>query len=109
MKKIIIAGVAAIVLMAASTAYAFTTGPELNSSTSGETTYDEGIWQEFHDEMLKNKKAFLDEKVDDGIITQEEADEIYGRMSERQRYCESNGGMSFGGKRAARGCGAGWR
>ena len=38
--------------------------------------YDEGAWEKFRDEMLENKKAILDKRVDDGILGREKADEI---------------------------------
>ena len=82
--------------------------------TYGQMAYEEGLWEEYNDEMLKNKKAYLDEKVTEGTITQEEADEIYANIEARQEACLGNGtggygggmmGLGFGG--GGRGCGGG--
>jgi len=59
--------------------------------TYGQICYDENSWEEFRNEMLKYKKEFLDEKVKEGILTKEEADEIYGNIEESQEYCTENG------------------
>ncbi len=145
-KKFIIGGLAVVILAATSlTAFAVTggstpaeivadiTGKSLeevteqkfeSGKTYGEIAYDEGLWEEFNDEMLESKKAFLDEKVAEGVFTQEEADEIYANILERQEYCSGNGAGGFGGMMGygfgsggrglgqglgqGRGCGRGW-
>lgn len=79
--------------------------------TYGQMAYDEGLWEEYNEKMLESKKAYLDEKVKDGTITQEQADEIYENMLLRQENCAANGTgggcgggmMGFGG--GGRGCG----
>lgn len=143
LKRIFIVGLVVLALAATSlTAFAFTgvstpaeimaniTGKTVeevteqkitSDKTYGEIAYDEGLWEEFNDEMLKSKKAFLDEKVKEGAITQEEADEIYENILERQEYCNGNGsgfgggmmGYGFGnggrGLGQGRGCGRGWQ
>lgn len=65
-----------------------------SGKTYGQIAYDEGenVWEEFRNEMLKNKKAILKERVDEGTLTQEEADEILTVMEEMQEYCPENGG-----------------
>ena len=42
--------------------------------------------------MLENKKAILKERVDDGTLTQEEADQFLANIEEMQDYCLENGG-----------------
>ena len=146
-KKVMIIGLAVVVLAATSlTAFAFTgistpaeivsnlTGKSVDvvtaekfesDKTYGQIAYDEGLWEEFNEEMLSSKKAFLDEKVTDGSLTQEEADDIYANILERQEYCNGNGtggnggmmGFGFGGRGQGlgnglgqgRGCGRGWQ
>lgn len=142
LKKIMIVGLVVFALAATSlTAFAFTgvstpaeivanlTGKTVDevteekfdsNKTYGEIAYDEGLWEEFNEEMLKSKKAFLDEKVAEGALTQEEADEIYENIQERQEYCNGNGvgyggmmGYGFGnggrGLGQGRGCGRAWQ
>jgi hypothetical protein len=145
-KKVIILGLVVLTLAATSlTAFALTnasTPAEILSNLTGKTveevteekiesnkTYgalasDEGLWEEFKEEMLKSKKAFLDEKVTDGTITQDEADTIYNNIEERQELCNGNGegyggmmGYGFGnggrglgqGQGQGRGCGRAWQ
>jgi uncharacterized membrane protein YgcG len=84
--------------------------------TYGQMAYDEGLWEEYNEKMLEDKKAYLDEKVKDGTITQEQADDIYENMQLRQQNCAANGtgggfgggmmGLGYGG---GRGCGGGGR
>lgn len=146
LNKIIIAGLTVLTIAATSmTAFAFTynTPAEIVAGLSGKTVdeiteqryesgktygqiaYDEGLWEEYQDKMLESKKAFLDEKVNEGVLTQEEADEYYNNMIERQEYCSGNGGgyggmMGYGfgagnnsgrgmGFGQGRGCGRGWQ
>ncbi|MGI6679276.1 MAG: DUF2680 domain-containing protein [Dehalobacterium sp.] len=56
----------------------------------------------FRAEMLKQKKAYLDQRVAEGILTQEQADEIYKNMEERQALCDGTGMGNRGGR-----CGVG--
>ena len=75
-----------------------------SNKTYGEIAYDEGKWEEFREEVLESKKAYLDEMVEEGVLTQEEADEYYNYMLEMQEYCDETGGngrgagCGFGGK-----------
>lgn len=82
--------------------------------TYGQMAYDEGLWEEYNEKILESKKAYLDEKVKDGTITQEQADDIYENMLLRQEYCAANGtggggGMMGLGYGSGRGCGGGGR
>jgi len=143
-KKVIILGLVVLTLAATSlTAFALTgantpveilaelTGNSVeditkqkieSNKTYGALAADEGLWEEFKEEMLKSKKAFLDEKVTDGTITQDEADTIYNNIQERQELCNGNGegfggmmGYGFGnggrglGQGQGRGCGRAWQ
>lgn len=57
----------------------------------GELAEKEGVSEEFRQEMLANKKAILDQRVAEGRITQEQADEIYKNMVENQGSCDGTG------------------
>nr|WP_312579664.1 hypothetical protein [Sedimentibacter sp.] len=133
-KKFIIVGLAVVVLAATSlTAFAVTgnstpaeiltniTGRSTEEVTAqklelgktyGEIANDEGLWEEFNDKMLENKKTFLDEKVAEGTLSQEKADEIYESILERQQYFNSNGNggmMGYGFGNGSRSCLRGWQ
>ncbi len=72
--------------------------------TYGTMAKDAGNLEEFRKEMLEMKKAVLKDKVKDGSITQEKADEILARIEENQQNCDGSGclkdgermGMGFG-------------
>ena len=57
----------------------------------GELAEQEGVADEFRQEMLANKKAMLDKKVSEGTLTQEQADEMYKNMVENQGSCDGTG------------------
>lgn len=59
--------------------------------TYGALAAEEGKLEEFKQEMLAIKKDRLDEKVAEGILTQEESDEILARVSENQEDCDGTG------------------
>lgn len=117
LNKIIISGLAVLTIIATSiTAFAFTYNSPAeivanlegkpveeiianryeSGKTYGQIAYDEGLWEEYRNEMNENKKAFLDEKVIEGVITQEEANQYYNNMIERQEYCQGNGNGGYG-------------
>jgi len=58
---------------------------------------------EFRIQMLEQKKAILDQRVKDGTMTQEEADQIYNAIKENQALCDGTGNGKIG-----KGCGAGF-
>ncbi|HEY5587188.1 MAG TPA: DUF2680 domain-containing protein [Ruminiclostridium sp.] len=71
---------------------------------------------EFQVQMLEQRKAVLDQRVKDGEITQQQADEIYNTIKNNQATCDGTGnaklgkqfGMGFGnGQGAGRGTGQG--
>ena len=67
-----------------------------SGKTYGEIAYDENKWAEFREEMLENKKAYLDERVKEGVLSQKEADKYYNYMLEMQEYCDGNGAYGKG-------------
>lgn len=84
--------------------------------TYGTIAKDAGKLEEFKAQMLEQKKAALDQRVKDGILTQQQADEIYNRIKTNQAACDGTGnagigkksGAGFGqGKGAGRGMGRG--
>jgi hypothetical protein len=64
---------------------------KLSGKTYGEIAKDEGKLAEFKDEILGQKKVILDQKVEDGALTQEEADEIYNKIVENQEKVRGQG------------------
>lgn len=88
----------------------------LAGKTYGSIAAQEGKLEEFHDEMLKQKREILDERVKDGSITQEEADIIYERMEENHTFRDGIGStrlgrgmMGYGRGRGMMGLGRGFR
>lgn len=56
----------------------------------GEIAYNEGVWDEWSNLMLENKKEMLQDRVGNGYMTQEQADEIYEQMLERHEELKEN-------------------
>lgn len=96
-KKILILGVAVFIL-GATTITAFAAS---DYNISADITAEQ--FQDYKDEILANKKAILDQRVKDGILTQEEADEILDAIENNQAYCDGTGNAGIG-----RGMGAGF-
>lgn len=115
MKKIIILTLVLTVILATSiTAFAFTeTSPvEILAGLTGKTTgqladikyasgksygqiaYNEGqdVWEDFMIERFENKKALIKERLTDGSLSQEEADEFLAYLEEMQDFCLENSG-----------------
>jgi|SRR5690554_4445156 len=57
------------------------------AKTYGTIANDAGKLDEFKREMLELKRERLNERVKDGTLTQEQADEFLATMEERQEYC----------------------
>jgi len=136
LKKIVGLGVAVFVVSAASvTALAASnyntpaetlaglTGKSVESVTTekietgdtyGALANEYGLLDQFKSQMLEQKKAYLDERVAAGTMTQEQADAIIAAMEARQADCDgtcSSGtgarmGAGFGGMNGNRGGGA---
>jgi len=85
--KILIIGLVLLIILATSITVFAITGRT-------QTAYDESedTWEKFRDEMFENKKAFIEERVKDGTLTQEEADEILKNIELMQEYCLGAGG-----------------
>lgn len=69
--------------------------------TYGAIAGDAGKLNEFKAQMLEQKKAILDQKVKDGVLTQEQADEIYNQMKSMQATCDGTGNARIGKKSGA--------
>ncbi len=69
--------------------------------------------EEFTAEMLENKKGLIQKRVDEGLLTQEEADEFIAAIEERIANCDGTGygnrlGQGYGARFGNRsGCGFG--
>lgn len=119
--KITVVIAAIFVLGTAGTAFAasFKTPAEIVSEITGKTTdqvdserasgktygaiaNDAGKLEEFQTQILEQKRAYLDQRVTDGTLSQERADAIYDAIVEAQSTCDGTGGESQG-----VGCGAG--
>lgn len=73
-----------------------------SGKTYGTIANEAGKLEEFQTQILEQKKAYLDQKVKDGTLTQERADAIYDTIVEAQSSCDGTGRTSSGA-----GCGAG--
>ena len=89
--KILIIGLVLLIILATSITVFAITGRT-------QTAYDESedTWEKFRDEMFENKKAFIEERVKDGTLTREEADEILENIELMQEYCLGASGCGMG-------------
>lgn len=80
-----------------------------NGKTYGTIAKEAGKLDEFKLQMLENKKAMLDQRVKDGRLTQDRADEIYNNIKTNQSICDGTGSGRKGGcgGQGAGGCGMG--
>jgi len=62
--------------------------------TYGTIANEAGKLEEFQSEMIQVKKAVLEEKVADGIMTQERADSILNAIEENQAACDGTGNLT---------------
>ena len=69
--------------------------------TYGAIAKDAGKLEEFKAQILEQKKAVLDQRVKDGILTQQQADEIYDRIKTNQAACDGTGNAGIGKKSGA--------
>jgi|LSQX01.1.fsa_nt_gb hypothetical protein len=117
-KILILSLVLLIVLATSITAYAFTvrtpaeivaelTGKSAeevaeiryeSGKTYGQIAYDESddTFEQFKEEILENRKAILNERVEEGVLTQEEADKILEDIEVMQEDCLGTGGGGYG-------------
>lgn len=66
--------------------------------TFGAMAMDAGKFEEFKQKMLELKKSILDQRVKDGELSKEKADEIYSAIKENQANCDGTGNTAFGRK-----------
>ena len=84
---------------------------EVNQERAAGETYgaianEAGKLDEFKSQMLEQKKAVLDQRVKDGTLTQQQADEIYDTIKNNQVTCDGTGNIQNG-KRCGAGFGSG--
>ncbi len=120
MKKLAAIIAAMIILGSAGAVYAATvkTPAEIAAAVTGKTvdevnaqrtageTYgaianEAGKLDEFKAQMLEQKKAVLDQRVKDGKLTQEQADEIYNAIKNNQANCNGTGSSQIGRRHSA--------
>ena len=65
-------------------------------TTYGSIAKEAGVLDEFKSEMTDMKKDRLDERVADGTMTQEQADEIINAIEDRQAVCDGAGSGQVG-------------
>jgi len=76
--------------------------------TYGTIASEAGKLDEFKAEILEQKKAFLDQRVKDGNLTQAQADAAYNTMKANQSICDGTGSARMGlGNGSAQGMGMG--
>jgi hypothetical protein len=69
--------------------------------TYGTIANEAGKLDEFKAQMLEQKKAILDQRVADGSLTREKADEIYNALKENMASCDGTGSAGIGRKYGA--------
>ncbi|MGB8451792.1 MAG: hypothetical protein WCD89_05605 [Anaerocolumna sp.] len=84
------------------------TADEVNTEKVAGKTYgtianDAGKLEEFKTQILEQKRAYLDQRIKDGTLSQERANAMYDTIEESQAICDGTGSASL---RA--GCGAGF-
>lgn len=67
-----------------------------SGKTYGTIASEAGKLDEFKAESLEQKKAVLDERVNDGDLTKEKADEIYNSIKTNQETCDGTGSAGIG-------------
>jgi hypothetical protein len=67
-----------------------------SGKTYGTIAKEAGKLEEFKTESLIQKKAILDQRVAEGKLTKEKADEIYNALKTNQENCDGAGGGSIG-------------
>ncbi|MDF2558019.1 MAG: hypothetical protein K0R71_1847 [Bacillales bacterium] len=70
----------------------------VSGKTYGTIAKEAGKLEEFKTEMLEQKKAVLEQRVKDGLLTQEQADEIIKAITDNQVNCDGSGSSMVGKK-----------
>jgi hypothetical protein len=89
-----------------------------SGSTYGTIADSYGVLEAFEEQMLQQKEAWLQERVEQGRLTQEQADAMITAMRENQANCDGSAdgscgglgvgmGVGFGGMSQSRGSGLG--
>lgn len=60
--------------------------------TNGQIAQDNGVLHQFEEKMLELKKAIIDKRVADGVLTAEKAEAIKEALIERQANCDGTPG-----------------
>jgi len=66
--------------------------------TYGTIAKEAGKLEEFKVQMMEQKKATLEQRVKDGKLTTEKAEEILNAIKENQANCDGNGSAAIGKK-----------
>lgn len=72
------------------------TAERTDGKTYGTIANEAGVLDEFKVQMLEQKKAILDQRVADGLLTQQQADDIYNTIKQRQAACDGTGSVAGG-------------
>ncbi|NLI91544.1 MAG: DUF2680 domain-containing protein [Peptococcaceae bacterium] len=72
-----------------------------DGKTYGTIAKEAGKLDEFKAEMLEQKKAILDERVKEGTLTQQQADQILARIQNNQANCDATGNAGIGQRNGA--------
>lgn len=64
--------------------------------TYGAIANEAGKLDEFKAQMLEQKKTMIDQRVEEGRLTQEQADEIYNNIKNNQATCDGTGSCGMG-------------
>jgi len=64
--------------------------------TYGTIAKEAGKLEEFKVQMLEQKKAILEQRVKDGVVTPEKAEEIITAIEENQASCDGDGKAAIG-------------
>ena len=62
--------------------------------TFGEIAKENGVLDQFKKANLEQKEAILNEKVEQGILTKEQAENILNKIKENQATCDGSGSNS---------------
>ena len=90
MKKVLLLGTM-VLTIGATTATAFAAAPV---TTTG--SIDAASLEELKAQRLELKKEILSDRVESGLITQDQADEFITQMEERQAVCDGTGSAGMG-------------
>lgn len=66
--------------------------------TYGTIAKDAGKLEEFKKQVLEQRKAILDQRVKEGTLSQQRADEIYAAIKNNQTTCDGSGSAAIGRK-----------